>query len=71
MTVLEDVSKFLIKRAPAPICDDCITTRLGLSRRQHANHKTRELAKMPGFNRRMGKCPVCHRFKKVIHAKRT
>ena len=34
--------------APDPICDDCITEKLGLSVRQHANHKTRELAFLAG-----------------------
>lgn len=66
MTVLEDVSNFVRRRAPAAICDDCITEGLKLSVRQHANHKTNELAKAAGFDRRMDLCSRCKKIKKVI-----
>jgi len=66
MPVLDDVRDLIIRRAPEPICDDCITVELGLSIRQHANHKTRELARMRGFDRRDGHCPRCGGDKKVI-----
>jgi hypothetical protein len=66
-TVLEQVRR-LIERL-APICDDCITERLGLSVRQHANHKTRELAGVEGFERRIGPYAICGSAKKVIFRK--
>jgi hypothetical protein len=52
--------------APDPVCDDCISDRLGLSVRQHANHKTRELAGSSGFERELGDCVLCASTKKVI-----
>jgi len=66
MTVLEQVRNFIKDRSPATYCDDCIAKRRGLSVRQHANHKTRELANEPGFDRRIGVCKIDGRTKKVI-----
>lgn len=66
MTVLNDVQKLITRRNSKPICDDCITKSLGLSVRQHANHKTRELAELPGFDRRKDVCSVCGEAKLVI-----
>ena len=66
MTVLEDVREFIKGHAPAAVCDDCIADKLGLSVRQHANHKTRELATAFGFIRRQDVCSFCRRTKKVI-----
>jgi hypothetical protein len=66
MTVLDDVRNLIVRRAPAALCDDCIADALNLSVRQHANHKTRELAKMRGFDRRDGRCSQCGGDKKVI-----
>ena len=40
--------------------------RLKLSVRQHANHKTRELAGSDGFERRIDACSLCGAIKKVI-----
>jgi len=37
--------------------------------RQHANHKTRELAGMNGFERQIGPCTLCGSQKKGIRAK--
>jgi ribosomal protein S14 len=37
-----------------------------LSLRQHANHKTRELAQAAGFDRRINPCSICGSEKKVI-----
>lgn len=34
--------------------------------RQHANHKTRELAGSPGFQRQVDTCTLCGSRKKVI-----
>lgn len=66
MTVLDRVSSLLRQRSPHPLCDDCIAELLELSVRQHANHKTRELAKLKGFRRVRGTCQVCKNAKLVI-----
>ena len=66
MTVLENVRELIEGMAPAAICDDCIKDRLQLSVRQHANHKTRELARTRGFDRRRDSCAVCGIVKLVI-----
>ena len=52
MPVRDDVRALIDRLAPEPVCDDCVADRLGLSVRQHANHKTRELAGSNGFERR-------------------
>lgn len=66
MTVLDQVRGLIERLSPEPVCDDCITERLGLSVRQHANHKTRELAAQGGFERRIEACSLCGATKKVI-----
>jgi hypothetical protein len=66
MTVFSDVRSFIVAHSPRAVCDDCIATGLGLSVRQHANHKTRELERMPRFNRRVQTCSVCGHEKKSI-----
>ena len=66
MTVLDDVRALVTRLSPEPVCDDCIAERLGLSIRQHANHKTRELAGSGGFERRKGRCSLCGTEKLVI-----
>lgn len=66
MTVLDDVRAFVTRLSPDAVCDDCITDRLGLSVRQHGNHKTRELAGADGFERRKGLCSLCDAEKLVI-----
>ena len=66
MTVLEDVEELVMGMAPKAICDDCIATKLHLSVRQHANHKTRELAGFTGFDRRKDTCSKCGAVKMVI-----
>ena len=72
MTVLEDVREFIVGRSPNAVCDDCIADALGLSVRQHANHKTRELASAFGFTRHADECTMCTTTKKVIsYANRT
>lgn len=65
-TVLNRVRALIERLSPAPICDDCIAERLALSVRQHANHKTRELAGTDGFERRLDPCAICGTTKKVI-----
>ena len=67
--VLDRVRAFIERLAPEPVCDDCITDRLSLSVRQHANHKTRELAGSPGFERRKDSCSLCGLIKLVISKK--
>ena len=66
MTVLEDVINLLNKIKPHAICDDCITAQLGLSVRQHANHKTRLLANKQHYNRQKGLCNFCTETKLII-----
>lgn len=66
VTVIERVKALLQEKAPQAICDDCITSDLGLSIRQHANHKTRELAQQPLFDRRKDRCAQCGEYKLVI-----
>lgn len=66
MTVLDEVRSFVSRLSPDPVCDDCIAERLNLSVRQHANHKTRELAGSDGFERRKGRCSLCDDEKLVI-----
>ncbi len=66
MTVLDDVARLIIHHEPNALCDDCIAEVLHLSVRQHANHKTRELASRPKFHRDIGRCFRCGKRKKVI-----
>lgn len=66
MTVLDQVRALIERLSPEPVCDDCITERLDLSVRQHANIKTRELADQGGFERRVDTCSLCGATKKVI-----
>lgn len=66
MTVLDDVRNLIARSAPEAVCDDCIAERLQLSVRQHANHKTRELAGVDGLERRKGPCSLCGSDKLVI-----
>ena len=66
MTVLDRVKDLVVRLSPQPICDDCIAERLQLSVRQHANHKTRELAGNSGFERKIDACSMCGAQKTVI-----
>jgi len=66
MTVLDQVRTFVMQHWPRPVCDDCIADRLGLSVRQHANHKTRERERAQGVDRRVATCSICGKTKKVI-----
>jgi hypothetical protein len=65
MTILEDVARLISRLSPEPVCDDCVANRLDLSVRQHANHKTRELAGTNGFERRKDICSLCGATKLV------
>ena len=66
MTVLEQVRAFISRLSPDAVCDDCIAERLELSVRQHANHKTSELAGGHGFERARSECSLCGADKLVI-----
>lgn len=66
MTVQDDVADLVRRLAPHGICDDCIADKLSLSVRQHANHKTRELAQTRAFHREKDLCHVCKNVKLVI-----
>lgn len=68
MTVLEDVADYVKQASPHPVCDDCISAALGVTPRQHINHKTRELADWPGFDRRVDVCNQCGKTKKSIRS---
>ncbi|WEK43269.1 MAG: hypothetical protein P0Y64_18440 [Candidatus Sphingomonas colombiensis] len=70
MTVLERVRGLIERLAPEPICDDCITEKLELTHRQHANHRSRELAGTPGFERRKDACALCGITKIVIRGRK-
>lgn len=65
-TVLERVRALVERLSPEPISDDCVAQNLDLSVRQHANHKTRELAGMRGFERQKDACAICGNDKMVI-----
>lgn len=65
MTVAGDVQSFISRLAPEAVCDDCISDRLRLTVRQHANHKSRELAGAGGFERRKAECSLCGEEKLV------
>jgi hypothetical protein len=66
LTVLEQVRAFITRLSPEPVCDDCLAEKLDLSVRQHANHKSRELAGTGGFERRLDGCSLCGKQKLVI-----
>jgi hypothetical protein len=59
MTVIDQVRALIEHLAPKPICDDCVVKRLGLSVRQHANNKTRDLAGSKGLELRKDICSIC------------
>jgi hypothetical protein len=66
MTVLEDVKNLLVQHSPRALCDDCIADKIEITPRQHANHKTRELAHSHKFDRRKNVCSSCGKVKLVI-----
>lgn len=68
MAVFDDVKELVIAISPQCICDDCITQKLGLTVRQHANHKTRQLAEYTGIVRVKRLCAFCGAEKLSISA---
>lgn len=69
-TVLDRMRGLIERLAPEPVCDDCITEQLGPTVRQHANHKSRELAGRSGFERQLSACSLCGTGKKVFRLRR-
>ena len=66
MTVKEQVRDLIDERAPGALCDDCIGEILGHSR-QHANHKTSELAQEPDYVKAVGPpCAACGSTTKLV-----
>ena len=70
MTVLDDVRRLVGGLSPSPVCDACLTERLQLSVRQHANHKTRGLAGREGFERLKSEYSLCGANKLVTLKRR-
>jgi hypothetical protein len=68
-TVFDRVRALVERLSGEPLCDDCIADRLALTVRQHANHKTRQLAANRGFERQLGECSLCGATKKVTRQK--
>lgn len=68
-SVFDQIKSFIERIAPSAVCDDCVSDRLGLTQRQIANHKTRELAGSPAFERHVAECGLCGASKKVIRYK--
>lgn len=69
MTVLNEVRDLIIRIAPDGMCDDCIAVAAKITPRQHANHKTRELAASPKFRREKGPCLGCEKDNKLVTRK--
>ena len=49
-----------------PICDDCLTSNLGLARRQQVQPVTATLELTPLYHRWKGECQTCFTEKLVI-----
>jgi hypothetical protein len=58
MTLQEKVRAFVVRRAPRPICDDCLADHLALSRKQVCSAKP--VPQEDGrFRRFLGRCSGC------------
>lgn len=66
MTILDNVEKLVLRLAPSPVCDDCLTDKLGLTILQHADQASRELAGSNGFERSKDECGLCGETRLVI-----
>ena len=66
LTTAGRVVKLLTESSGAWLCDDCIASKLNLSRRQQANQITNALALSQEFSRGTGPCEGCGSIKKVI-----
>jgi hypothetical protein len=56
---VQDVEKIVACLSPGPVCDTCLTTKLGISLLEHADHAARELAGTNGYERRKDACCLC------------
>ena len=66
LTVKQHIEEILREISPKALCDDCLRRILGHANRQHANHKTRELADAPRYSRIKSTCSRCKGYKLVI-----
>ena len=66
LTVLDRVRDCIVRLAPAAACDDCLAGALKVRPRQQVNDKTRELAYLPTFDRRIGFCSLCEKDTKLV-----
>jgi hypothetical protein len=64
MTLNEKVRRFVVARAPRPICDDCLADHLALSRRQVSAVQP-SLMESGTFQRIVGRCSGCCTHRKV------
>jgi hypothetical protein len=65
MTIAERIRHFLNERAGMQYCDDCITSQLGLERRQQAQSVTASIGSTGEFKRDDGICFGCNKEKLV------
>ena len=66
MLVIERVRQRIVRLAPAAACDDCLGNAVKVRPRQQVNHKTRELARLSVFDRRIGYCSLCELNTKLV-----
>jgi hypothetical protein len=64
-TVLNHVRTLIERLAGEPICDECVTKKLGLSWTSQANVAMRELVATSGFERYIDVCSLCGGDRKV------
>ncbi|MBY8823213.1 hypothetical protein [Sphingomonas colocasiae] len=64
MKIREKVMAFIARLSPEPVCDDCVSGKLGFTRQQVASRAS-ELAGQSGFERRIDQCTLCGAEKKV------
>jgi hypothetical protein len=55
----EIIHRFLIDKAPASYCDDCLATEAGIAPRQQVNVVARSLGLTTDFERAKGYCSAC------------
>lgn len=65
----EAVGKFIGRLSPAPVCDDCVASRLDLSTRQKVASVIRELVGSGGFERGKESCSLCGELRMVTWRK--
>ena len=68
MTVPDQIKSFLVAHGGKPFCDDCLTERIGLPRRQQVQQVTSTLSGVGPFIRNDGVCSICGHEKKVAQA---